>query len=128
MNGVSPSGVATKRVVVFRGETGPDSPFWTVDGVGLDNRIFPLPADLVARLRNWCQTVWEVADETKPWEPWNAEGRMLFEETAVLLSPEGFDLRWDPDNDARGRPSSTHRRRAFGNGRSATDNRSITTA
>jgi hypothetical protein len=92
--------VAAKRIVVFRAETGPDSPFWTVGGVGLDYGFFPSPVELVTRLRGWCQATWDVAEETEPWEPWNAEGHLPFEETAAILSAD-VDLRWDPGNDER---------------------------
>ena len=61
-------------MVVFRAEAGPDCPFWTVDGVGLDYTCFPsLAPELVRALVSWCKQSWEIEDGTDGQARWADE-------------------------------------------------------
>lgn len=68
------TGIVNERpLVVFRAEAGAESPFWSFAGVGLDYGFFALSADLVARLREWCERIWSVWDGSAPGGPWLTE-------------------------------------------------------
>ena len=89
--------VGLPSVVVFRAECGPDSPFWTEDGVGLDYSTFrALPAGLVQELTLWCEAAWDLEDDSPEAQTWDAEGKRLFGKVERYLPP-GVELRWDSD-------------------------------
>src|SRR4051812_26815582 len=78
-------------VVIFRAELGPDCPFWTEDGVGLDYSMFPeLPDTLVESLRKWCEAQWDLEDGTPEAASWSATGRELFAASLAALGPNAL--------------------------------------
>jgi len=88
----------TRLVVVFRAEAGAESPFWTFAREGLDYGFFALSPDLVARMRDWCERVWHVSDESERGDAWLSDGRTLYDEAARAMAAR-YELAWDPDND-----------------------------